>query len=428
MTFAINFSWRDGAGIAGSDAFTWADLGVQVGNREVDAMDMRLRTVRTRFVTSLLPLAEWLVEVWPRLTEERTAATPDQPHSWIAYHSLRAGRGGGPMPDVRIRRLDDERFEIRTLDDQRRPPGISLSFISKVEEIAPAGEVVRELSRIIEAVCGQLKSSDDFAFRHLQERWMIARQPLSLLAGRLGFALDQIEQLDSSESSALNEIANRQELIPLAEATRGASILERLREAQQALASLPSPTDVAPESAAWRAATIKQLNGRPWISGWRAADEFRTKVGIDPLTPPRTELRRMLERQLEWPERQQLQVTSHRFQGVDMLTYHPVGRMPVAITSARDERSQRFRVAKCIYYALCSRDTIAADSPLLPRHSEANAFAAELLAPKAFIQTHTPQGGVWVADAVEDLAAHCGVDPRVIEHQIRNRDLGVVET
>lgn len=428
MTFAINFSWRDGTGIAGSDALAWADLGVQVGAHELDAMDVRLRTVRTHFVTSLLPLAEWLVEAWPRLTEERAAASPSNPHSWFASHSLRAGRGGGPMPDVRIRRLDQDRFLVRSLEDPRRAPGVSLSFLSHVEDVVPAAELLRELSRIVDAVSEQLKTSDAFAFRQLQERWSLARQPMSLLAGRLGLALDRIEDLNSSEAAALGELAAKRELVTLAEATQGTSLAERVRAARLLFSLLPRPSDIAPESAAWRAASIQRVDGRPWISGWRAAEQFRSGVGMDALEPPGNALRALLEHRLEWPEDQQLRVTQDRLQSVDMVTFHPAGRMPIAVTSARDPRGQRFRVAKCIYYALCSPEAIAPDSPLMPRHSEANAFAAELLAPKAFIEHNVPQGGVWIADAVEDLADHCGVDPRVIEHQIRNRDIGMLET
>ena len=427
MTFAINFSWRDGSGIAGADAFTWADLGVQVGETELDAMDVRRRTLRTHFVTSLLPLAEWIVDVWPRLTEERRAATPDSPHAWIAAHSLRSGRGGGPMPDVQLRRLDADRFEVIARDDQRRPPGISLHFISRAAEVVSAHEVVGELARIVEAVCEQLASTDEFLVRQLQDRWQRARQPGALLAGRLGLTMEQLDGLAGSEAHALNELISQRELLPLAEASGGTSIVNRLTDARRVHKLLPGANDVVPESPAWKAVAISPSSGPPWVSGWSAADQFRTKVGMTPLDPPGAELRRMLERLLDWPEQRQLHEISHSLQGVDMVTYHLKGHMPVAVTSARDERSQRFRVAKCIYYALCSRDAIAADSPLMPRHSHANAFAAELLAPKAYIEARAPQGGVWVADAVEDLADHCGVDPRVIEHQIRNRALGVVE-
>jgi len=81
-----------------------------------------------------------------------------------------------------------------------------------------------------------------------------------------------------------------------------------------------------------------------------------------------------------------------------------------------------------LYYFLFldgSGDRAVSDSHLIQgRLSEANAFAAELLAPAEVIRARTPPGRIWTRQQCRLVAKELGVDQRVVAHQIENRDLG----
>jgi hypothetical protein len=427
VSLAIDFSWLDGAGVRGPDAFAWADLAIRVADREIVAVDMRNRTVRSRFVTSLLPLVEWMVNTWPRLTEERALASAIDQHSWQVSHSLRAGRGGGPMPDVRLRRLDSNRISIEVLEDGVRPPGISLSFATNFAAVTEVSPVLRELARLISAVAERMREADPWTFEELTRRWTAARDVRALLAGRLGLALDEFESLDDGERAALDRLIIDDSLVVLAEGQSDRHLSARLEHAERIAALLPSADELAREKDSWRQARISDCHDAPWTLGWRAAEEFRQSTSLNALAPAGARLQRVLEEAFSWPVDRQLRVVPDGLASIDMVMLRETDRMPITLTRVRSEPAQRFRLAKSIYYALCTSDRIVVDSARMPRHSEANAFAAELLAPRAYIAQHVPDGGWWSDDAIETVARQCAVDPRVIMHQIDNRDLGLRE-
>ena len=427
MTFAIDFDWLDGNGIEGPDRYCWAEVGIKVGDRTIEAADLRLRNVRDRFVTSLLPFADWLVEVWPRLTEERTLEDPQDPHPWRYCHSFRGGRGGGPMPDVRLRRRDVDTYEIASYEDEQRPPGISLSFIANTRANAQARDVMRALSRLIEAVCEQLRMTDTWTFEHLSQRWAKALTPAARTAGRLGFTLEDLDELTQEDFKLLDVFASQEVWLSIAEVLSCRQLSELLADTQRITALLPSADDLLPESRKWQSARLESSGSAPWTIGWKAAELFRQRNSLDTLSPPGDELRPLLASKLDWPVEHQLQVLPGRRRGIDMVVVRPEGRMPRTLAWHVGEKARRFRVAKSLYYSLCSNDRLIVDSARTSGHGEANAFAAELLAPRAFIEQHVPPDGYWTQDDVNDVAQRCAVDPRVIEHQITNRSLGVLE-
>lgn len=72
-------------------------------------------------------------------------------------------------------------------------------------------------------------------------------------------------------------------------------------------------------------------------------------------------------------------------------------------------------------------DAVFVDSPLLPGElSEANAFAAELLAPVKLLRQLAPPSGIWGVQHRARVARALKVSPKIIDHQIENRQLGVL--
>lgn len=331
------------------------------------------------------------------------------------------------MPDVRLRRRDDKTFEISSHEDVQRPPGVSLSFIGNMRGSASVHDVMRELSRLVEATCEQLRVGDPWTFEYLNQRRIKAITPTALTAGRLGLTLDDLDNLTPEELQALDALASHDVWLLIAEASTRRRLPEMLADAKQIHGLLPDENELPAETQAWRRARLEPNGHAPWVVGWKAAELFRKRNSLDALTPPGTQLRPLLAGKFDWPIDQQLQVSPRRIAGLDMVMVRPEGRMPKTLVWHVAEEGQRFRVAKSLYYSLCSDDRLIADSAHTSGHSEANAFAAELLAPRAFIEQYTPPDHYWTNDVVDDIARHCAVDARVVAHQITNRALGVLE-
>lgn len=426
MSLGLAFSWLDAPEVRGPDRHAWADLAVQIDGRDLDVVDVGAGLVRRHFATSLLPLVEWMIAAWPRLTEERNWPThAGAARSWHHSHNLVAGRGGGPMPSVSLQRIDDRTFRVRTHDDRPQPPGISVRFGDAPEGTAESGSVVRELGRVINAVLARLDAHDRWLHDELSLRWKEAQSARALTAGRLGIA--DLRELSVDELTQLDELSTDARLLALAEAHSGSDIVARRGEALRLVQYLPGTDALAPVSSAWRGLRLPRGEGAPWLVGWRAAAELRTSLGLAANDPPAARLSSLLERAVDWPEAAQTRPLPVHSRGIDLVVVTAPGHMPCALAAADDDRAGRFRLAKSVFLALASGADAAGvvvDTARAARHSEANAFAAELLAPAAFLATLTPADGIWEREDIERAARACATGRRIIAHQIQNRDLG----
>jgi hypothetical protein len=134
---------------------------------------------------------------------------------------------------------------------------------------------------------------------------------------------------------------------------------------------------------------------------------------------------------LAWPASEQLCRLKNPPSSVDTIHYKRPGVFPSVLTICRGLPARRFRLARSLYYFLIdsdrNRERLVADSPLVPgRLSEANAFAAELLAPVERLAQLAPADGVWTMGILRNAARALSVSPRVVAHQVENRGLGVL--
>jgi hypothetical protein len=386
-------------------------------------VDLRASTVRSQFYTSLLPLAEWIVNAWPQLIQERIRPDHDQ-RGWRAAHSLRSGRGGGPMPDVRIWRGSQHRFHVHAREDATTPPGIGLSFVHNLTAEVSAETVTRQLARVVDAVRDRLRETDAWLYGDLTRRWQEAGTPRAEVGGRLGLCLEDLAELTEDELAALAAFESDPRLISIGESSSSDSLSDKLTAARELAAALPEPSTLQLETPAWQQLRPAPEPGSPWQVGWGAATALRTRTQLDDNEPLGERLSPWLQRTFNWQEADQLR-SGPRRGGIDLIVLRPQGRFPVAMSPHRSDTARRFRIAKALYYAMSADDEeLVVDSARTPRSSEANAFAAELLAPRSFLARHIPSDRTWFEDDVARLAELCAVDTKVIEHQVQNRDLG----
>ncbi|MBI5068731.1 MAG: hypothetical protein HZB56_10865 [Deltaproteobacteria bacterium] len=451
MSLKFDIEWLPAPGVRDpAEAATWAEMSLVLNGDKVSrVLDERLNSGRNSYFGSALPLAEWLVDAWPRLVHERRAPVPlrealttrtgaAEPsigvtrsdfYEWVGYHSLRAARDGGVVPDIRIVRFDSSSFAVRVNSDVGAlAPGVTVRFIAEADARVPAVELQAELHRVIESAVARLKGVSTERVQRLRERWCAAHSEAATVAGRLG--VDD-ETLSPDEREAIDEVVGdpeREILLGIAEGSAAASVARRLSEARTVRNDEP---DAAPAGKAWvhLEETLHRLRlGRPWLTGWAAASQFRTAVGLSAMDAPAKVFPMFLEERCGWPQERQLFALTAPPTGVETVHVKHSDRTPVVMTATTTPQAHRFRLARSLYYFLFLNgpgDRAVSDSHLIQgRLSEANAFAAELLAPAELIRAHAPPGSIWTREQRKLVAKELGVDQRVVAHQIENRDLG----
>jgi Zn-dependent peptidase ImmA (M78 family) len=437
MTMHIDVEWLDGSGVQDSaEAATWARIELHVNGVAVsELIDERSGSVRKGFFGAVLPLAEWLVDVWPRLLHERRIVPPGSPGwaEWAGFHHIRAARQGGAMPDLRIVRYNDEEIRLCTVPDgDKLPPGISIRFFRDVDARLDVQTVEVGLARFIEKTLERVSGIHLPRVERFQTRWEKIRADRMLaFTGRLGIDDEAIDPADEQTLLATLNDTDSILLLGIAEGSTAASIRERIEEARTLLAIMPMG---GPATEQW--SNIGQLvlhrRPRPWLTGWGAAQALRDALRLPIDDAPGGELPVWMESRCGWPADRQVFDLPPQGGNIETVNLRRRGQTPVVATSARSQQARRFRLARALYYFLFahpgSDEASIADSLLIDsgERSEANAFAAELLAPVAWLRREAPPSGVWSQERVEEAARNLQVSPIVVIHQIENRNIGVM--
>lgn len=426
----LTFDWLDAPGVKDpAEAATWAELEVTVAGVTVsELLDERHKKVRSRFFGSALPLAEWLLTSWPRLLHERRVPFEgtDAWWDWRGVHSLRAGRRGGAMPNVELVRFSDDEVEVRAMADKADlAPGMSVRFLRDARARVSLASALMELNQFLQAVAAQLV--DVQTPRAVAYKAQLAARDLANgtapLLGRLG-----LEPQDVAQAQALLKSPRRDELAAVVEASAAPTLAQRLHEAEHVVAHLPDPPPPTPKWKALEQSLHKAPGDTPWLTGWAATRHFREAIGLKATEPIAAKLGVLAER-CGWDAQAWIRPAKTLATGVDTIHVREPGSPPCVVTRVQAGPAQTFRVARSLYHGLFGgAGRLVADSKLLrSRFSEANAFAAELVAPLERLKELAPPTGVWEKDDVDKAALAVGASPQVVLHQVQNRPgLGVL--
>jgi len=399
-----------------------------------ELLDEHAGTSRRGFYGSTLPLSEWLVEAWPRLLLEGKVSSPNRPdwREWMGYHHFRAGRQGGAMPDLRLTRLAPGALQLEAVPDLGKlKPGIHVRFLRAAVARLDAGQVERELALFVDATCAKIAGSQEPRAIGLRDAWSRARGDAAVrVLGRLGVDPDCMDPADTSALERLLEEEDRELLVDVAEGVQAARLGVRLETARFAVGRAGAGERATRR---WTELGRKVFDRRaqPWLTGWDAAAKFRAGLGLAGAAAPDRDLGGWLADRCGWQNAGNWRRWPSSHRTLDTLHLRRAGEMPVLVSSASTQKARRFRLARSLYYFLFSRPTdqptaILDGGVLTMERSEANAFAAELLAPVERLRELEPEGGQWDCEAVSRAANELCVDNRVIEHQVWNRELGVL--
>jgi hypothetical protein len=350
----------------------------------------------------LLPLAKGLADNWwSILYEPYRSGVGD---AFKARHRLDVPMHGIVFPAFAL--CSGGRETLLAAWAQESDPHSPIEFLtptSAAPDVLDRAQVEIALMDLIETTVERL-STDSIAREQLVSSWDRVRDSFSnpdevaycRVAGSLGLdpydpAVPDLNQFTADISPELfGDISDAAFIEELLEAT------DWVRDAQTQLEDAASVdlTTVGHGPA-------DEINQPPWIVGALAAEDFRNKVGFD-IGRPREELERVLGDIL-------LARSAFRDDGPPSINVLVKRNDNIAYigTVSRSAREQRFKACTGTYIAWTEVDgnERAATPAFTRRQQAARAFAAEILAPRAYLREIAPTHG-FTSDQVEDIAGY----------------------
>lgn len=437
-TLRFAYEWEPGDGVRSPElAATWCRLEIWVGNDCVSRVeDIESGSTRRSLYGSLYPLAEWLAYNWWLIhAHTRPTALPShrwsfsqlrhanrREYAWLRHHNLRAAGDGFLWPDMTIV-PEGSSARISWFRDENADTW-PVRFISDGEHSIDSVEAAAVLADLVESVIARLHEQG-VEHSALEEEWRanaglpseqrdfciaaarLGLDPYSVEAEEAGDAVVRASQaleeqllgefLDAVDPTALDSgldwIAASSGLVHRADGTTD----ERLSAVREAI--VPSSIDDTQ---------------RPWTVGYSQAARVRLVLDLRPSDPfaPEEALVSIVR----------AEGFDHRLQALG--GHSGTGSPALALNMRPLPSTTRFAAARALWHfgRQSDRDRFLLTPARTDVHKIERAFAAELLAPadglrEAFVDAPFP-----ISD--EDLdtaAAHYGVSPLVIRHQVDNQ-------
>jgi hypothetical protein len=440
----FRIEWLDAPGVKDRVlARTWARLEIQLATERAHPRCLTLcvrddsASVRRGVYGPIFSLAEWVVENWWALLNEplrisenlsgRAIAAIVQQKCWAQRHSLLGAREGAALPDVTIYRDGPDNVVAWAPDPEENDQTRLTRFVCAAgsSRISPAA-LAASLSRLVESVLERLDQFSDDDTRRLQANWSAigesraSEADLCASAAALGIdPYDPAELTGDLISLLEHDVASQPVMLKtdLLEAS-SASTLSRDLEWARAASSKLNPRSAEFQEQA-RLEPIDRFRLTAHEFAYRQAREFRKAFDVhdDPV-----DLFTLLKDKCGWGTHPEI-ILEERSSAPQfaMVGKDERGRPHLVANSSRYEESTRYRLARGLYF-LPSADHPGTTRLITGAHTwdqrASRAFAAELLAPAAFV--HAELGAEASDECINDLARNLRVSTRVIEHQLTN--------
>jgi Zn-dependent peptidase ImmA (M78 family) len=416
---------------------TWARLEIRVGNEWATLVEDRdSGSARRSLYCPLYPFAEWVAYNWwflqadsrpaktlGRLTELGTGDLRNLPRIQHDRHSVRASGDGFAWPDLWIVPEGDQRTRLIWRPDATGLSTWPVKFISRGDRFSGSDGVVAELGRLVSEVLTRLKEQG-ISGTALEKEWAGIIQTDSeeaefcRTAARLG--LDPYAMEDEYESvilRAADELPNEVfgDLVDAADPALLNDSLDWVIRVSSEIQSLTTLSEVRPDLLGIRDEVRVQGSSGirpPWQVGWEQARLLRNAMQVS--SSDKFEIKDYVST---------LDAMSPDAELVALGRVNE-GGIPVAALGRRTgPTGQRFALARSYWHFIWEDGAyFLVTGAYTDRLKTERAFAAELLAPAEGIADRL---GGDPRDATEEdldeVAAHFGVQPMLIGHQVRNQ-------
>lgn len=398
-------------------AATVARVSIEVG--DVNVTELRIdgeERVRRHVVMPAYVLAEGLVQRWWTLMGARGRAV-----------RLRNIRQGFAVPDV-VLTPDAEQIEVEARSFAYGNPAVA--FINAARETVGRDAFRAELAGFAHGVLARLREMD-IADSPLADYWRSIRtseqnaqeHELCLAAGALGLDPYAMDERDANLIERSARVFRGEQLREFLSGVAGSAAEEALSwvtgeegrlDARIALPEL----DLVGRKVRRRmrgpgpGPGFREAAFAPWNVGYEAARTTRSAIDQSPTERFKTVA--ALARKFGSAD---FAVARGNVQGLRAVVRPSPRRTGILVGGDRPEPSKLFALARAIGDSIVfgAAERAAITDNETRRQAVGRAFAAELLAPAAFVIDRYRSG--WKP---EDIALECGVSDWVVQHQIEN--------
>jgi hypothetical protein len=423
----FDIEWQDPGAARGPELHaTWARLQIAVEGEFVTRLyDTSLNSVRTGVYLPLYPLAEWIVTNWWALLYECVRPSQATSKAYGRRHNIRNASEGYALPSLEIRPTAGH-FELTW--QRRTLPDCRLEFLRYGAATLASASVEDSLSTLVKRVIARLDEKG-VADTVLQRDWMAIeaqdedQTAFCRAAGAMG--LDPFDLPSQIE----DKIVNADHVLPdsvesdFFEAAEPTRIDQQLQWVQEGLELADGGSDL-PALRSLRE-RLNGINGEttPWAQGYAFARRLRQELGLG--DKERVDLAELGLGDagggaiVEHPRHAQV--------GFDALTVVGSSGNPGFVVRQTLKPNQRFACCRALFEYLCSpaSATSLISSTVSDKQKRNRAFAAELLAPASLLEERLSGDRIGSTE-LDELAQRFDVSSYVIEHQIRNHQLGWV--
>jgi hypothetical protein len=432
--FDISARWQP-AEIAGADVLveaTAARLKIEIAGQVATAFRTDRGDAGTEIHAPAYNVAEWIAENWWALLYEPQKSDDDEDDAeFRARHWLGSVRQGFALPDLWLFPAGDQ-VEISVRPAYLRHA--RLSFESDISASIPIAVVRDGMARFVEQTVERMRQAGHSSSA-LQYAWKLVRETKAeafefcRMMGSLGLSpydehpdteaiIDRLS--DVVDSTILRDLcltSRAGELEARANVTE--SIYKALPNAPAAdlspLADLDVPADVHP--AAWRRGidAIRSVRGRLGFSSSdpKGSETFFSALQLDP-------------KQIVVPDTPRTSDVSNELPPVSGAVKREATDLRFVLAEERVPQ-RRFAAARGAFlgWAAQQRTSRLVTSARTRDQQASRAFAAELLAPIAYIRSKA-RNRLVSTHRIDEIADELCVSPMVVRYQAQNNGLNIV--
>lgn len=399
---------------------TMARLRVEAGGHVLTRFrDRHTNESDSSIVTPLIRIAEWAVAHWWRLWYEAPVVSGDQHPGYAQAHDLRhAGNGFvlprivlapfGPVIHVEANPWQTRYADVDFVGEGRaslRRADLQADFASLIDDVILRLQEKRAPETSLEGDWETISNLDEEQAEFCQAAGMAGLDPFDLSDS----LADAIERLWNETHPGLREDALH--------AADGASVSGVARWLPRQLMAV----EEIGSGSAWkgiRRSTRSSVRGEdpPWKRGYAAGQAVLEELDI-PLGSPALEHNGSLK-----IGRREVASPSPRIEGC------VASDAPSCVVARGRAEARRFLIARAIgdYLTRAGPGPCILGTRNAPRQAETRAFAAEFLAPSAWLRGKVGATASVDQRAVDELAVEAKVSSWVIYHQLRNHGIAQI--
>ncbi len=409
-------------------AFTNVPLKIKLDDEIITQLsDRESRSLRDDLFIPLYPLAEWIAANWWRLLYECNDLHRRNDLSYEYCHYMRYAGDGYFLPDLRIMPCGNEIvFDcIRRADDL-------YSFVNSFKTSVPLKDVESEFKKFIELVISRLLHCD-IKKTVLQKDWAAINATLRdkeerffcIAAAQLGLDPYNItEELSDSIISAYELLNNKVELGDYFSAVPQSNLGEITawmnNVADKMLNNTPKNKTLANIK---KEISVVADGETPWAQGYKIANFISKKLFGG---------KKSTQRLYDFIDSAQIKFDSRPISPLfcNALVSSSSNNEPAFMVDLQENTTKNnFLAGRMLGEYFCNIKTSIVNCISVAKtfnQQRNRAFAAELLAPAAFIKEKLGDSKEVDYDAISELASECQTEEFVIRYQIQNHHLAKI--